>query len=362
MPLATLIRPLMVVPLTLAAFTIQPASVAAQSAIADLMRTVVRDDSLPSLSVAIAHDGRITFTQAIGHADLELDVPATTATRYPIGSVSKALTAVATLRLASEGRLALTDDVRRHCAAFPDKGTPITIVQLLSHTGGIRHYDYRRFDEDYLNKRRFASLEDALTKFVEDSLRHDPGTRYLYSSWGYVLLGCALEGAAGVPYGELLQEGVLDPAAMHHTRLDEVSAIIPNRASSYFHPEGGGLINAGLFDASDRYPAGGVLSTPGDMARLGVALIEERLLPDSLRNMMWQPAPLPAGGTTGHGLGWDVDSTGTEAWIGGTSVGSTAFLYVDRTTATVVAFATNMAIWNRDRLALARRMAEMASR
>ena len=362
MPLATLVRRLMVVPLTIAGFTLQPASAAAQSAIVDLMRTVVVDDSLPSLSVAIARGGEITVSQAIGRADLELDVPATSETRYPIGSVSKALTAVATLRLAAKDRLALDDDVRRHCAAFPDKGTPITIAQLLAHTGGIRHYDYRRFDEDYLNKRRYASLEAALTKFAGDSLRHAPGTRYLYSSWGYVLLGCALEGAAGVPYGELLRENVLDPAAMHDTRLDEVSAIIPHRSSSYYRPEAGGLTNAGLFDPSDRYPAGGVLSTPGDLARFGVALIEGRLLPDSLRDAMWRNARLGSGATTGHALGWETDSTGAEAWVGGTSVGSTAFLYVNRTTGTVVAFATNMAIWGRDRLALARRMAGMAPR
>lgn len=324
-----------------------------------LMQSVLVEDSLPSLSVAIARDGRLVHAGAIGRADLELDAPATTHTRYPIGSVSKALTAVVTLQLAQAGTLSLDDDVRRHCPAFPDKGATITIGQLLAHTGGIRHYDYRRFDEDFLNKRRFASSEAALAKFAADSLRHPPGSRYLYSSWGYVLLGCALEQASGKPYGELLRELVAEPAGMEATRLDEVSAIIPHRASSYFRPESGGLTNAGLFDPSDRYPAGGVLSTPSDLVAFGVALLEGKLLSDAMLGVMWREASLASGVGTGHALGWDVDSTGHEIWVGGTSVGSTTFLYLNRRTGTVVAFATNMAFWQRDRLALARMLAEI---
>jgi hypothetical protein len=144
---------------------------------------------------------------------------------------------------------------------------------------------------------------------------------------------------------------------MTRTGQDEVAVIVPGRVRSYFRTEDGRLINAGLFDPSDRYPAGGLLGTPTDLARLGLALTTGQLLPDAQRRTMWTPATLVGGGRTGHGLGWDVDSAGTAAFVGGTSVGSTAFLYVERKGGVVVALAANVAFWGRDRLALARSIA-----
>jgi CubicO group peptidase (beta-lactamase class C family) len=346
-------------PALLVLMTLGTATMMAQAprARADSLIAHVRSvDSLPSISVAVSRDGVIVYTNAVGLADLEQAVPATAATRYPIGSISKAITAVTALRLVSDGRMALDDPVQQHCTAFPVKPAPVTIGQLLAHTSGIRHYDYRRFDEDYLNTRRFTTLGDALGKFAADSLRHAPGTKYLYSSWGYVLLGCAIEGAAARPYIDAIRAAVLQPAGMPATDLDEVARIIPDRARSYYRPEAGGLLNAGLFDSSDRYPAGGLLSTPSDLVRFGAALAAGRLLPRPQLQQLWSEAALGIGGTTGHGLGWDLDSTGA-AFVGGTSVGSTTFLYVAPDRRTVVALVVNLAIWSRNRLHLARQLA-----
>ena len=316
-------------------------------------------DSLPSISVAVIRDGRLVYANAFGRADLENGAVASVQSRYTIGSVSKSITAAAVLRLASDGALRLDDTVQQHCRTFPEKPHSITIRQLLAHTSGIRHYDYRRFDADFMNRTRYPSIEAALAKFAADSLLHLPGSRYHYSSWGYVVLGCVIEGASGQRYAEYLREHLTAPSGMTATGLDEVAPITPQRVRGYYRPESGGTVNAPLFDSSDRYGAGGLLSTPSDMARFGAALLAGQLLPEPSLLLLWREASLSDGTTTGHGLGWDLGPNGTSVYHGGTSVGSTTFLYLDRADRVVVAIAVNLAIWQRDRLALAIRLASL---
>ena len=179
---------------------------------------------------------------------------ATPQTVYPLGSITKTVTAAAALRLAELGDLDLDAPIQESCPAFPEKGHPITARQLLAHVAGIRHYDYRRFDEDLLNKKSYATLEDAMGKFSEDPLVAEPGSQYHYSSWGYVVLVCAIEGASDLSYAEAIQRDVLKPAGMESTRLDEVQDIIPRRARGYSLLDDGSWGNSGCFDASDRYP------------------------------------------------------------------------------------------------------------
>ena len=90
----------------------------------------------------------------------------------------------------------------------------MTARQLLSHQGGVRHY---RADEQPIT-RRFTSLAEGLALFRDDPLVHEPGTKVLYSTYGYTLLGCAAAGAAGRPFMALLQDAVFAPAGMTATR------------------------------------------------------------------------------------------------------------------------------------------------
>jgi CubicO group peptidase (beta-lactamase class C family) len=326
-----------------------------------LLLDVRREAGLPSLSVAIARDGEVLYAAAQGAADLENEVPATRATVYSLGSVTKAFTAVAALRLAEEGRVDLDAPARSYCPAFPDKPKQPTVGQLLAHTGGIRHYDYRRFEEDFLNRRRFESTAAALVKFADDPLRAEPGAQYHYSSWGYVLLGCALEGAAGVPYDVLLRETVLEPAGLASVRLDAVRDLVPHRARGYSRSEEGDIVNAGLFDPSDRYPAGGLLGTPTDLARFASALLDGKLLCQETRQRMWSSAATTAGEPTGHGFGWALSPEAGAVHQGGTSVGASTYLYVLPAERIAVALATNLSLWTEGRHELAARLAEIAA-
>lgn len=324
-----------------------------------VMQEVAATDSVPSLSVAVARGGSLVFARALGLADLEHEVAATDATVYPIGSVTKTLTAVAALQLAEGGRLDLDRPVQQYCPAFPRGPALMTVRQLLAHTAGVRHYDYRRFDEDFLNTRRFASIDDALSKFAADPLVGEPGEQFHYSSWGYVLVGCAIEGASGESYAAYLTANVIQPADMAQTQLDVVAEIVASRARGYARTDDGALVNAGLFDASDRYPAGGLLSTPADLARFASALLRGELLGADGRRQLWSSATLSTGEPTGYGLGWDLADDGTAVYHGGTAFDATTFLYVRPDEDIVVAIAVNLALWPRDRLELAQRLADL---
>ncbi len=143
-----------------------------------LIRKVLAGDRLPSISVAVSVDGEIVYSHALGFAELDEATPATVNTRYPLGSVGKTITSVAALMLAEHGKLDLDAPIQAYCKAFSMKSGPITVRQLLAHTGGIRHYDYRRFDEDFLNRRHFSSINEALAKFARDPLVAVPINRF----------------------------------------------------------------------------------------------------------------------------------------------------------------------------------------
>lgn len=97
-------------------------------------------NSIPGVSVAVVENGAVEWSAGFGTADLENFVPATSHTLYRLASISKSLTATASLLLWQQGKLDLDVPVQKYCPAFPRKDAPITTRELLGHLGGIRHY------------------------------------------------------------------------------------------------------------------------------------------------------------------------------------------------------------------------------
>ncbi|MDZ7768080.1 MAG: serine hydrolase domain-containing protein [Woeseiaceae bacterium] len=115
-----------------------------------------------------------------------------------------------------------------------------------------------------------------------------PGTDWLYSSFGYRLLGCVLEGASGRTYRSLLEEEVLEPAGMASTVPDDAWAIIPHRAAGYRLDRGKPLRRADMRDVSENLPAGGHLTTATDLILFAQAFHTRALLSDQSATLMTQ--------------------------------------------------------------------------
>jgi serine beta-lactamase-like protein LACTB, mitochondrial len=309
----------------------------------------------PGLSIGVVRDRELRWSAGYGLSDVENTVPATPITVYRLASVSKPITAAAVLRLVEQGRMDLDAPIQRYVPAFPDKPWPITARQLLSHQSGIRNWT----DEEFHNTRRFQSLTEALAPFKDDALLFEPGTRTQYTSYGFTLLGAAVESAGGAPFVEQLRAGVFEPASMESARDDDVFAIIPHRAEGYWRRPDGTLLNAPLSDTSNRMPGGGLVATAEDVARFASALQRGLLLKPETLQMALTSQKLRGGRTTGYGLGWVVGRRGArrEAYhVGGQPQVSTV-LYMQPDAGVAVAILANLEGIENALLDLARQLA-----
>ena len=176
---------------------------------------------IPGLSVAVVENGEYEWAQGFGFADLENNVPASEHTLYRLGSISKSLTAVAALQLWERGKLDLDAPVQKYCPAFPQKPWPISTRQVLGHLGGIRHYKAGENQEDLEggNTKHFDDpIQAGLNFFKDDPLVAQPGTSFHYSTQGYTLVGCVIEGASGAKYLDFMRQNVLSPQRWNRLR------------------------------------------------------------------------------------------------------------------------------------------------
>lgn len=268
---------------------------------------------IPGLTVAVVSDRRVRWSSGFGVQDIENNVAAKPATVYRLGSISKPITAVAVMQLFERGRLDLDAPVQKYCPAFPVKQWPVTTRQVLGHLAGIRHY---KSDEEFNSTRFYASINEGLSMFKDDPLLFEPGTKYNYTTHGYSVLGCVVEGASGQSFADFVVENVFKPAAMEHIRVDSVADIIPNRAQGYRITDKGVLTNSPLADNSYKVPGGGFVSTAEDLARFAVALQTFKLLKRETLELMYAPQKLKDGKETAYGLGWGVGSRNGQRTVG----------------------------------------------
>ena len=304
----------------------------------------------PGLSMAIGVEGQLRFEDGYGLADLEDFVPAKASTVYRLASLSKPITAVATMQLVERHRLTLDDTVGQWLPDVPAALRPITVRQLLSHQSGIRHYTAEEDNATKHYPQHYASLREALTIFKDDPLAHAPGAKMTYSTYAYTLLGVIIEEASGQKYEDFVTENIFKPIGMLKSRPDDPHAIVLNRSAGYAKTDAGALRNASFMDPSYKIPGGGWLSTAGDMVRFGLALQAGTLLkPESFRQMTTMQA-VGDKKDTFYGLGWIVDGWGVPdtpripglAWHGGVQQGVTTNLYMLLPNGTVVAVMINL--------------------
>lgn len=299
----------------------------------------VEASKVPGISAAVVQDGNFVWSAGFGMADLENSVPATSETLYRIGSISKPITATAAMKLWERGKLDLDASVTKYCPAFPQKPWPITTRELLAHLGGIRYYrvpelpySVSQADPEVGNTHYFENgIEGGLKFFAEDPLVAQPGTHFSYSTQGYTLIGCAIEGASGEKYTDYVRENVLVPAGMLHTLPDDRFAIIPLRTRFYSKGKSGAVINAEFLDSSYKVPGGGWLSSAPDMARFEVAILADRLVNNATRSIMWTPQmPSDGLGRMVYGLGWQAGMTGgvRDVGHGGSQQGASAMILI----------------------------------
>jgi len=304
--------------LLLAAVTV-PAPLSAQTGLSSQQRNEIQalvsstltKENLPGLSIAIAHGDHV-WTTAAGNADLEQNVPVDSRSMFRTASITKWMTAAAAMRLADEGKLDIDAPIQQYCPQYPAKQWPITSRELMTQLSGIRHYHgangeprdtpAQRDALDALVKQeqstqytRYTEVIPTLDAFKNDPLIYQPGTHFLYSSLGYRVLGCVLEGASHTPYRALMRNLVFTPAGMSTIAEDDAQIIVPHRVAGYAWDANKRLIRAPFRDVSENLPAGGNLATPQDLVRFAIAFNSGRLIQPRSRDLMMERPKLVDG-------------------------------------------------------------------
>jgi CubicO group peptidase (beta-lactamase class C family) len=280
-----------------------PAPSASADAVDDYLNAEIARRHIPGVSLAVVQKGEVVKLGAYGKANLELDVSVTPRTVFQIQSMTKSFTSTAILLLVEEGKLSLDDPVGKHLEGTPEAWKGVTLRHLLSHTSGIKDF----INEPTASIRLDVTEQEVLEATAPRDMNFQPGERYQYSNTNYHLLAMVIRKVTGKWYGDFLKERIFEPLGMADTRVNNISEVIPNRASGYLW-RGGKLRNGEyVADSILAYGGGGIVSTAPDMAKFAAALRTEKLLKKSSLEQAWTGVKLNDGSTSSYGLGWALD-------------------------------------------------------
>ncbi|HEY7007206.1 MAG TPA: serine hydrolase domain-containing protein, partial [Sphingomicrobium sp.] len=173
----------------------------------------------PGASFILVQNGRVVYSKGYGFSDLarrEKVDPARTV--WPIASITKTVTALAVMQLVDNGKVDLDTDINRYLKRLkvPSQGYgPLTLRQLLSHTGGLDELPGRQFDGTGTPPDMAAFLSTRLKRY------RAPGLETAYSTYGIMLAAVALEDVTGEPYDRYVREHIFEPAGMTSARFVE---------------------------------------------------------------------------------------------------------------------------------------------
>jgi CubicO group peptidase (beta-lactamase class C family) len=264
----------------------------------------VAGKDLVGLSLAVMRDGKVIYAGGAGKSSIAAGAPVAPDTRFAIGSITKQFTSACVLLLAEDGKLSPTDKVAKW---FPDltKASEITLLDLMNHVSGYPDY----YPLDFVDRpmQKPIAVEELIRTFGTRTLDFEPGTRYSYSNTGFVILGRIVSKVSGEPFAAFLERRILKPLGMLDT-VFEPETMGPSFAQGYVTfalgppevatPEGLGWVDA----------AGALYSTPSDLVKWDLALMDGKVLKPESNKVMTTPRKLADGTASGYGCGLAVST------------------------------------------------------
>lgn len=315
--------------------------------LASALRTKLERDAAAGLfsgAVLVARDGRTLVEGAYGLADREKGTANTIDTRFRIGSMNKMFTAVATLQLVQAGKLRLDAPIGTYLTDYPNKdvASKVTIHHLLTHTGGTGDI----FGPQFTAKRtELRNASDYLSLYGTRAPEFEPGSRFAYSNYGFVLLGAVIEKVSGKSYHDYVAANVFAPAGMTSSGSEPEETPVPNRSRGYMRDRAPG--SRGVVSNAGTLPwrgtsAGGGYSTVRDLGRFAAALRGHKLL-NARHTELLITGKVDARGEK-YAYGFFDRTVGGTRYVGhgGGAPGMNGDLAIDPRSGTVVAVLANL--------------------
>ena len=247
-----------------------------------------------------AKNGKVITSGARGKADRERGIDNTLNTRFRIGSMNKMFTAVATLQLVERRKLSPDDTIGKILPDYPNTNvaSKVKVRNLLSHTGGTGDIFGPEFDAHRLE---LKTLQDYVKLYGGRDLRFEPGAKWEYSNYGFLLLGALIEKASGKSYYDFVAENIFKAAGMTDSGSEPESAEVANRSKGYMRDRFAMVSNEPTLPWRGT-SAGGGYTTAGDLMKFAEALMSNKLL----RAETLAEATRPQFATDAYGFGFQI--------------------------------------------------------
>ena len=270
-----------------------------------IAQQVLATTGVPSASVGIVTNGKITFVKAYGKAQLDPTVEASPRMRYSIGSISKQFTATAILMLQQQGKLKLDDPISTWLPQLT-RSNEVTLREILSHTSGYQDY----YAEDYsmLRMKNPTTADAIIDNWGKKPLDFDPGTQWQYSNTNFVIAGKIVEIVSGMPVMKFLQQNIFTPLQMTDVMNSDMHRLEQTDAHGYIRYALGPLRPAPQDGPGWMFAAGELAMPVRDLLLWDIAMMNESLLQPASYKEMFTGVKLKDGEDTHYGLGVEIST------------------------------------------------------
>ena len=302
---------------------------------------------VPGGNFAVAKEGKIIYSEGIGLASEDLEVPVTRNTKFRIGQVSELFTNLIYQKMVENGTLHSDSTVQFYYPDFPEKQFRLPVHHLVDHTSGIREPRGEESDWRGLNVTMQAGIEN----FKADSLEFPPGMYLVPNMYNYNLLGAIMEKVTEKKFNTILKEYVTDTLNLEHTLIDNPFTFIKGRSDFYDHNFVAQVVHATTRDMRFRAPSEGLLSNAEDLVKFGNALLYSDYFSEAIKARLFEPVILYNDIPSNMANGWILmeDREGRKIYgRSGTVTGGGAALLVYPEEELVVACAVNLGAFSDD--------------
>lgn len=233
---------------------------------------IMKEIGVPSISVAVAKDGRIIWEEAFGWANREERIKATPHTMYSLASISKPITATGLMILLERGLIDLNLPANNYLGpaklvGYEGKASDATVSRILHHTSGLPlHWNFFFENEPY----RRPSMDETIRRY--GILVAEPGEVYQYSNLGYGILDYIISRVSGKSYEEFMKAEVFVPLGMTHTSI-QIGPGLEDYAAQRYSPEQ----TPYAFYDFDHRGASAVFSSAHDLVQFGMFHLKNHL-------------------------------------------------------------------------------------